>query len=408
MPLDDLESGGDSAVVPAWPQDVQLRIKELQEELEDGEITNKGFWKKKFSLVEDYLSGKQTTQIKDLRSEHKDGKLSDKDYYSKLESLLKPAKKIVDDGFEIKEDNPDKENEASNSQKKTPKASTFAGSSFFSSASSSKVGSSSSSGAGSSKSVEVIDVEEVSSSSSSRRKSPRQSPRKENDRLPSPKKDRNSKSKGQQSLKAMFARAPPAKRKTVEGEEQESASKKPKVSKCNECLQKTEDNSNLVMYDTHPDQAVEEFIAVTDDKLGISMDEVEEDLMSTPQYKITNFNLYCANGHCVRLDTKLIEKNKLVYMSGYLKCIISEDPGYGESSGEYSKAVKDIGPLYSWWNSGFDGGEIALSGVSSPTAEYYLVEPSELYKPIFTGVQEKVNISPLPPPFKYLMSHHLS
>ena len=40
--------------------------------------------------------------------------------------------------------------------------------------------------------------------------------------------------------------------------------------------------------------------------------------MSTPQYKITNFNLYC-NGHCVRLDTNLIKKNKEVWMSGYLK-----------------------------------------------------------------------------------------
>ena len=389
MPLDDLEPGGDSAVLPmpAWPQDVQLRIKELKEELEEGEITKKGFWNKKFSLVEDYLSEEQTTQVKDLRSELKDGKLSDKDYYSKLESLLKPSKKFVDDGFEMKEDNPDKENEASNSQKKTPKTSSFAGestgSSFSSLASSSKAGSSS--GAGFSKSVEVKDEEKVSSSSSSR-----QSPRKDNDRLPSPKKDRNSKSKGQQSLKAMFARVPPAKRKTAEGEE--SASKKPKVSRCNECLQKTEDNSNLVMYDTHPDQAVEEVMAVFDDKLRIVMDE-EDLMMSTPQYKITNFNLYCSNGHCVRLDTNLIEKNKEVWMSGYLKCLISEDPGYGESSGEYSRAVKDIGPLYSWWNSGFDGGEIALSGVSSPFAEYYLVEPSEIYKPIFTAVQEKVNIS---------------
>ena len=80
------------------------------------------------------------------------------------------------------------------------------------------------------------------------------------------------------------------------------------------------------MYDTHPDQAVDKFIAVTDDKLRIVMDE--EDLMSTLQYKITNFNLYCSNGHCVRLDTNLIEKNKEVWMSGYLKCLISEDSGY--------------------------------------------------------------------------------
>ena len=77
MPLDDLEPGGDSAVVPAWPQDVQLRIKELKEELEEGEITEKGFWRKKFSLVEEYLSGELTTEVKNLRSQLKDGKLTE-------------------------------------------------------------------------------------------------------------------------------------------------------------------------------------------------------------------------------------------------------------------------------------------------------------------------------------------
>ena len=41
---------------------------------------------------------------------------------------------------------------------------------------------------------------------------------------------------------------------------------------------------NWVMYNTHPHLVVEEDIAVTDDKLSIAMDE--EDLMSTPPYKI--------------------------------------------------------------------------------------------------------------------------
>ena len=73
------------------------------------------------------------------------------------------------------------------------------------------------------------------------------------------------------------------------------------------------------------------------------------DLMSTPQYKITNFNLYCTKGCCVRLDTNLIEKNKEVWMFGYLKCHIASSARYGYSS--------------------FDGGEIALSGCpESPTA----------------------------------------
>ena len=83
-----------------------------------------------------------------------------------------------------------------------------------------------------------------------------------------------------------------------------------------------------------------------DPRLRIEMDE--EDYETFPQYKLTNFNIYCKAGHCVRLDTNLIEKNKEVYISGYMKCIISEDPGYDESSGEYSRAVKDIGPLFSW------------------------------------------------------------
>ena len=365
----DLESNGDSAVVPAtvWPQDVQFGIKRLTKELDDGEWTKKGFWKNKLALVEEYLSDEQTSEVEKIQSELKDGVLTDEDYYSKLESLLKPTIKFIDDGYF--EDNSDKENKASNDQKEPPKGTSSVGISPLSSssiASSSTAGSSS--GAGVSESVKMKDEKEVPSVSSSRIKSPKQSPRKNDDKLPSPKKKNKPKSKGQQSIKA----------------------KKPKVSRCNECLQKTEDNSNLIMYECHPDQAVEEIVAVTDDQLRITMDE--EDLLSFPQYKITNFTLYCKEGHCVRIDTGLIEKNKEVFMSGYLKSLISEDTGYGESSGEYSRAVKDIGPLYAWWNAGFDGGEIALSGVSTPIAEYYLMEASEIYKPIFTSVQEKVNI----------------
>ena len=391
MPLGDLDPNGDSAVVPApaWPQDVQLGIKKLKKELDEGEWTKKGFWKNKLLLVEEYLSVEQTSQVEKIKSEHKDGELTDEDYYSKLESLLKPSIKFIDDGHIVNEDNSDKENKASNDQKKPPKGTSSVGMSSSSSsslASSSTAGSSS--GAGASGSVKIKDEEEGVSSSSSRMKSLKQSPRKDDDKLPSPRKEKNSKSKGQQSIMAMFARAPPAKRKIEKDEE--SATKKPKVSRCYECLQKTEDNSNLIMYESHPDQSVDEMVAVTDEQLRITMDE--EDLLSFPQYKITNFNLYCKEGHCVRIDTGLIEKNKEVFMSGYLKSLISEDPGYGESSGEYSRAVKDIGPLYAWWNAGFDGGEIALSGVSTPVAEYYLMDPSELYKPIFTAVQEKVNI----------------
>ena len=36
---------------PSWPESVQMRLKELDSELEDEEITKKGYWKQKYQLV---------------------------------------------------------------------------------------------------------------------------------------------------------------------------------------------------------------------------------------------------------------------------------------------------------------------------------------------------------------------
>ncbi|XP_049981417.1 DNA (cytosine-5)-methyltransferase 1 isoform X4 [Alexandromys fortis] len=54
---------------------------------------------------------------------------------------------------------------------------------------------------------------------------------------------------------------------------------------------------------------------------------------------------------------------------------------------------KNLGPINEWWITGFDGGEKALIGFSTPFAEYILMEPSPDYAPIFGLMQEKIYIS---------------
>ena len=223
MPLDDIEPGGDS-IVMTWPQDVEVRIRDLDEELSEGEITKKGFWNRKYSLVEEYLSEKQKSSVQSLRCELREGRVSDKDYYDQLATLLIPIKKFMDDGHRVEEDRPDKENVAANSQRSSPKKTAPLGVSS-SGSSSLPPADASSSGAGSSSGTGVTGEQKPASRHSGT----------EEGRAASPRRERSSKSRGQQSIMTMFARQP-AKRKTTE-EAGESVNKKPKISRCKECLQ---------------------------------------------------------------------------------------------------------------------------------------------------------------------------
>ena len=56
---------------------------------------------------------------------------------------------------------------------------------------------------------------------------------------------------------------------------------------------------------------------------------------------------YDKEGHVVPFDTGLIDKNKLIYFSGYLKHLTCEDP-----STEDGIPVFDCGPINSWSNAG--------------------------------------------------------
>ena len=159
--------------------------------------------------------------------------------------------------------------------------------------------------------------------------------------------------------------------------------------KCEYCLQKLT-SADLKIYPGHPNGAVEELIALTDPKLSLFTGEeanvYEGD--ERPQNKITDFCVYDKNRHLCAFDTGLIEKNVVLYFSGYMKPIYEEN-----ACPEGGVPAKDMGPINEWWVSGFDGGELALVGFTTAFAEYILMEPAEPYAVFMDSVKDKIYMS---------------
>ena len=98
--LDEASSSREAAKQFSWPEAVQLRLKELQESLEDEEITQKGYWKQRFLIVEKLLTKDQLRNVSGLQTEYKAGKVSELTYYDQLKSLLVPLGEQMDEGVE--------------------------------------------------------------------------------------------------------------------------------------------------------------------------------------------------------------------------------------------------------------------------------------------------------------------
>ncbi|KAG8247308.1 DNA (cytosine-5)-methyltransferase 1, partial [Homalodisca vitripennis] len=161
--------------------------------------------------------------------------------------------------------------------------------------------------------------------------------------------------------------------------------------KCDVCRQLLTD-PDLRIYPGHPHDAVEEYIALTDPKLSLFTGD-EGDINEhdeRPQNKVTQFSIYDKAGHLCPFDGGLIERNVLLYFSGYIKAIYEENP-----EAEGGIPVKDMGPINEWWVSGYDGGERALIGFSTAYGEYYLMEPCEAYAPLMESVKEKIYMGKL-------------
>lgn len=142
--------------------------------------------------------------------------------------------------------------------------------------------------------------------------------------------------------------------------------------RCSQCRQLLDD-PDLVIFPGDAEDAVEEFIALTDQSLSVFTGE-EEDISSMdqrPQIKVTSFTVYDKHKHICPFDSGLIEKNIELYFSGYLKAIYDEDPSQNNAI-----VTKNLGPINEWWTAGFDGGQNALIGFSTAFADYYLMQVS--------------------------------
>ena len=343
MPVPVDSGGGDDDV--GWSQEIRDQLKEIKEDLANEELTVKGYWNKKIKILKPVLTEDAKAKVSNLTKTMKAGDMKNEEFYEKLQVLLVPD---TDTGEAEKENLPNRENHLSNS--------TSSGGAGAASSQGSSSSSALSSSSPMSRRYKLKD-EDKSSRSSSRQQ------------------------QQQQTISSMFAKV---KRKAGEEDSKPAAKrmKEVKVERCKTCNQNL--LGQLTFYGSHPNGAADEYTALFDERIQIETNDAM-DGESKPQFKITGFTIYDKESHVTRFDTDLIEKNRKIYMSGYLKAIYDEDTGI-----EGGVPVKDVGDIVSWWTSGFDGGDAVILGVSSEIADYILIQPSELYKPFMNIVHEKV------------------
>ncbi|GBP47570.1 DNA (cytosine-5)-methyltransferase 1 [Eumeta japonica] len=143
-------------------------------------------------------------------------------------------------------------------------------------------------------------------------------------------------------------------------------------------------NPDLTYFQGHPQDSVEEYIALTNDKLVM-----KEILLSDHKLTLLDFLFFDKEGHLVPIDDGLIETDVRIYMSGYLKSICSESPDVDDDC----IPVKDIGPIIEWFIHGFDGGNKNCVTLSTEFGEYNLLKPSAEYTPFMNNLYEKIWIS---------------
>ncbi|XP_053609291.1 DNA (cytosine-5)-methyltransferase 1-like [Plodia interpunctella] len=158
-------------------------------------------------------------------------------------------------------------------------------------------------------------------------------------------------------------------------------------------------NSDIIFYQGHPQNAEEEFVALTNEKLVLSAGD-DGDVMERPQTNITGFSIFDEQGHLCPIDAGLIESDVRIFMSGYLKSICSDSPDIDEES----VPVKDVGPIIEWYIHGFDGGKRNCITLSSEFGEYNLLKPSEEYTPLMNNLYEKIWLSKVV--VEYLEEYH--
>ncbi|KOX74441.1 DNA (cytosine-5)-methyltransferase 1 [Melipona quadrifasciata] len=156
--------------------------------------------------------------------------------------------------------------------------------------------------------------------------------------------------------------------------------------KCEYCRQ-----TDIKIYQGHPNGAVNENIALIDPKLHLFRDEIffTHESGQYPKTKLTCFSVYDKKHHLCAFNTGLIEEKVQLYFSGYIKSIYEED-----ASPEGGVPAKDMGPINRWYTSRFDEKKKLIHVIFiTNSCEYILMDPSEEYAPFMDVLKEKIFIS---------------
>ncbi|XP_023248087.1 DNA (cytosine-5)-methyltransferase PliMCI [Copidosoma floridanum] len=159
---------------------------------------------------------------------------------------------------------------------------------------------------------------------------------------------------------------------------------------CSICQQRLDD---IIFYDKRPLDGKSEAMSIVDNRLVLFDGEENNEYSQedTRAYnKITCFSVYCKNGHLCSFDSGLIDKDKEIYFSGYVKPIYSEDPVITDG---VAIPGKNFGPIVEWWTTGFDVGEKPTVGFCTELGDYLLMEPSPEYASFMETATLKIFVS---------------
>lgn len=133
--------------------------------------------------------------------------------------------------------------------------------------------------------------------------------------------------------------------------------KAPAKEVCKHCSQDL-DLACRRFYAGHPDDAVEESIALCDPAV-MDEDAVMDD-DEKPQHRLTDFVFFDEEGHIVRFDSGIVDNGGQLYVTGYMKLIYDDSPVR-----ENGVAVYKAGPILEWWMAGLDGSERHVAGITT-------------------------------------------
>ncbi|XP_064473953.1 DNA (cytosine-5)-methyltransferase 1-like [Ornithodoros turicata] len=103
-------------------------------------------------------------------------------------------------------------------------------------------------------------------------------------------------------------------------------------------------------------------------------------------YKVYDFSIYDKDGQPCYFESRLLQK-KTVFLKGNVKAIY-DDGGYSEGI-----ACGSIGPVTSWWLTGFNSGDNVVIGMSTDCADYYLVDPEPAYRIFMAQMMRQIALT---------------